>query len=85
MIIWKLGSYVFEWFFLFFDLQCNKHICNFRNGGYMTSPLIGKYCGMQIPNLIPSHSNQLFLKFVSDSSMSSTGFRIFWDGTATGN
>jgi cubilin len=48
------------------------------------APLIGRYCGTTIPRNIPSLSNQLFLRFVSDTSGRQRGFRIAWDGTATG-
>jgi len=58
--------------------------CSHRNGGSQLSPLIGKYCGTTIPTVIPSMSNHLFLHFVSDSSLRRRGFRITWDGTATG-
>ena len=58
--------------------------CSHRNGGSQLAPLIGKYCGTTIPTVIPSVSNQLFLRFVSDSSGRRKGFRITWDGTATG-
>lgn len=55
-----------------------------RNGGYETSPLIGKFCGTNIPAEIISQTNQLHLKFVSDSTRSYTGFSIEWDSTTTG-
>ncbi|QQP36002.1 Cubilinlike [Caligus rogercresseyi] len=47
-----------------------------RNGGYMTSPLIGRFCSNKIPYTIPSSSNELFL--------SEKGFEISWDGTSSG-
>ncbi|KAG8232959.1 hypothetical protein J437_LFUL011452, partial [Ladona fulva] len=55
-----------------------------RNGGYDTSPLIGKFCGENIPKNIPSVANQLYLRFRTDRTVGSRGFKIFWDGTATG-
>ncbi|KZC14141.1 Cubilin [Dufourea novaeangliae] len=55
-----------------------------RNGGYETSPLIGKYCGTDIPTQIISQTNQLYLKFVSDSSRQYPGFSIEWDSTTRG-
>lgn len=48
------------------------------------SSLIGKYCGQQIPTYIPSHTNQLYLYFHTDSSRSESGFEIFWGSSATG-
>ncbi|KAF7245952.1 Cubilin [Varanus komodoensis] len=54
------------------------------DGGYETSPLIGKFCGSILPPVIISHSNQLWIKFVSDIYFSSTGFSAYWNGTLTG-
>ena len=45
----------------------------FRNGGYESSPLIGRFCGTRIPATIPSFSNQLYLRFKTDSSDSASG------------
>ncbi|CAH0395162.1 unnamed protein product [Bemisia tabaci] len=72
-----------------FTLEPNK-FCYYdyleiRQGGYETSPLIGKYCGHDTsPPNITSHGNQLWLKFVSDATTSLEGFNIYWDGTSTG-
>ncbi|GFG35967.1 hypothetical protein Cfor_02931, partial [Coptotermes formosanus] len=64
--------------------RCPYDYLEIRNGGSQLAPLIGRYCGTSIPTSIPSMSNQLFLRFVSDRSGRRTGFRITWDGTATG-
>ena len=56
----------------------------FRNGGFSSSPLVGTYCGTTIDRLIVSHSNRMYIKFVTDSSLSGSGFRIMYDATATG-
>lgn len=56
-----------------------------RDGGYPSSPLIGRYCGETMSDpLIRSHSNRMFLRFVSDASTSASGFRIYYDGTLSG-
>ncbi|KAL7976600.1 hypothetical protein Chor_008549 [Crotalus horridus] len=55
-----------------------------RDGGYETSPLLGKYCGSLLPPVTISHSNNLWIKFVSDIYLTSTGFSAYWDGTSTG-
>ncbi|XP_069486267.1 ovochymase-2-like [Ambystoma mexicanum] len=41
--------------------------------------MIGTYCGFSIPPVIISTSNQLFLKFVSDASLSDIGFALRWE------
>jgi len=56
----------------------------FRNGGYDSAPLIGKFCGTDIPTEIPSQANQMYVRFVSDFSRSMTGFEIQWDSTTQG-
>lgn len=61
---------------------CPSYCC--RNGGYDDSPLIGKYCGTTIPRNIKSLTNQLHLKFVSDSSRQMGGFSIKWDSSTFG-
>ena len=55
-----------------------------RNGGYDSSPLVGRYCGSTVDSPIVSHSNRLWLRFQSDGSRSGSGFRLVYDGTATG-
>ncbi|KAL1493429.1 hypothetical protein ABEB36_011486 [Hypothenemus hampei] len=55
-----------------------------RNGGSSSSSLIGKYCGTTIPKTIISHTNQLYLKFVSDISKTDIGFRMEWTSATTG-
>lgn len=74
-----------------FDLEngarrgCQYDFLEIRNGGYITSPLIGKFCGgVPPPTRIPSSTNTLYLKFHSDNSRSGHGFQLFWDGTSTG-
>lgn len=55
-----------------------------RDGGYETSPPLGKYCGTDLPPEIISHGNKLWIKFVSDIFGTRTGFSAEWDGTSAG-
>ncbi|KAG7247753.1 hypothetical protein CRUP_038360, partial [Coryphaenoides rupestris] len=55
-----------------------------RDGGYETSPFIGRFCGNQRPQVLVSHSNRLWLKFRSDLANTRRGFTAHWDGTQTG-
>ncbi|XP_076146859.1 cubilin [Alosa pseudoharengus] len=64
--------------------NCLFDYVEIRDGGYETSPLIGKYCASSKPPLMFSHSNRLWIKFRSDSSRTFMGFRAHWDGTQTG-
>lgn len=64
--------------------NCRYDYLQILNGGSMTSPLIGKYCGYTRPKQLSSHTNQLYLQFVSDKTKSAPGFEIQWTTTATG-
>ncbi|KAK2531299.1 Cubn [Columba livia] len=55
-----------------------------RDGGYETSPSLGKYCGTDLPPVIISHGNKLWIKFVSDQYGTREGFSAEWDGTSAG-
>lgn len=70
--------------FIFCSWNTNELLTYFRNGGYENSPLIGRYCGRDIPKQIVSQTNQLYIKFVSDNSLTEAGFSIDWDNTAEG-
>lgn len=48
------------------------------------SPLIGRFCGEEIPPLIPSFTNHLFLRFHSDNAVGAAGFHIQYEQTSTG-
>jgi len=69
-----------------FDLEdhgsCNYDFLEARNGLTTTSPLIGRYCGTQMPAAFSSSANTLFLKFKSDYSTVGRGFRLYFDGGA---
>ncbi|XP_037930895.1 cubilin homolog [Teleopsis dalmanni] len=51
---------------------------------FSNSPLIGQYCGVKIPDRIPSFTNVLYIRFVSDWYISDKGFNIVWQQTSTG-
>ncbi|XP_017269603.1 cubilin [Kryptolebias marmoratus] len=75
--------------FTTFDLEgtppsCTYDFVEIRDGGYETSPLIGKFCGNQKPPVLVSHSNRLWVRFRSDTSITRQGFIAHWDGTQTG-
>ncbi|GFU96639.1 cubilin [Trichonephila clavipes] len=64
--------------------NCRYDYLEIRNGEYESSPLAGKYCGTDILKSITSHSNVMRLEFKTDNSMSSRGFEIYFDSSATG-
>uniref|UniRef100_A0A4W6DZH6 CUB domain-containing protein n=1 Tax=Lates calcarifer TaxID=8187 RepID=A0A4W6DZH6_LATCA len=78
----------FESFNLEYHLNCNyDYVEVYDNGtvdgGYETSPLIGKFCSNQRPPVLVSHSNRLWVRFRSDSSVTRRGFTAHWDGSQT--
>ena len=89
--IWKIvvppGQQIllnFTVFSLEHHSDCNYDFLEIRNGGQESSPLVGRYCGDRIPRTVPSFTNEVLLKFDSDSSLDAPGFEVYWDGTATG-
>lgn len=54
-----------------------------RNGMTSSSPLIGVFCGQNIPKRIPSFTNHLYLHFHSDSSHNAGEFLLQWDRTSS--
>ncbi|XP_072010324.1 cubilin [Engystomops pustulosus] len=63
--------------------SCTKDYVEIRDGGYETSPLLGRFC-RERPPVIISHSNKLWVKFRSDSSFTYKGFEAHWDSATTG-
>ncbi|XP_064410135.1 cubilin [Latimeria chalumnae] len=66
------------------EMPCRFDYLEIRDGGFETSPLIGKYCGTDRPPVIISHSNRLWLKFRSDWFSPYKGFMAHWDGMFSG-
>ncbi|NXH11671.1 CUBN protein, partial [Bucco capensis] len=65
--------------------RCTEDYVEIRqDGGYETSPPLGKYCGTALPPVIISHGNKLWIKFVSDIFGTRKGFSAEWDGTSAG-
>ena len=82
---WDTVNWIPLWVYWFFLIQWKCVLWNHRNGGLETSPLIGKFCGSNLPpTIIPSFANALYLKFSTDVSMAFKGFNIEWDGASTG-
>lgn len=63
--------------------QCYDYL-EIRNGRQSNSPLIGIFCGNDPMPEIVSHSNYLFLRFISDLSLQNYGFKLLYEAMATG-
>lgn len=49
-----------------------------------SSPFYGRYCAKNIPKIITSFSNQLYIRFYSDGNVENKGFNMEWDSTSSG-
>ena len=62
-----------------FEVSDDASLCQYdyveiRDGGDLTSKILGKFCGNTLPGSIRSTGNQLFVKFHSDHSNQYKGF-----------
>ena len=53
---------------------CQYDYVEIRDGGNLTSKILGKFCGNTLPGSIRSTGNQLFVTFHSSASYSRKGF-----------
>ncbi|KAH0631151.1 hypothetical protein JD844_005313 [Phrynosoma platyrhinos] len=78
---WKLTvspDYVIALVFHTFNLEAGYDFLHIYDGPNSLSPLIGSFYDTQLPERIESSSNNLFLAFRSDASVSNTGFVIHY-------
>ncbi|KAJ8306835.1 hypothetical protein KUTeg_014919 [Tegillarca granosa] len=59
-------------------VTCGYDFVDILNGGYPSSPSIGKKCGSQLPSAFLSQSNQLRVIFSSDYTIHEQGFRLIY-------
>ncbi|OXU20544.1 hypothetical protein TSAR_014165, partial [Trichomalopsis sarcophagae] len=64
--------------------NCAYDYLEIRSGSQENSPLLGRFCGKTINQEIVSMTNQMYIKFVSDSSLQDAGFELDWHSTKTG-
>ncbi|CAK8687745.1 unnamed protein product [Clavelina lepadiformis] len=55
---------------------CSYDYLEIRDGDSETSPLIGQFCGYDLPDDLKSTGNSLLLKFISDGSVNKEGFAV---------
>ena len=49
------------------------------NGSSLSAPMIGKYCGSQLPFSVVSTVSSLFMMFKSDGSLNYRGFNATYE------
>lgn len=57
---------VFQSFDLEMNSNCHHDFIEIRDGDDEKSRLINRFCGNQLPPILASNSNQMFIRFVSD-------------------
>lgn len=55
--------------------DCEYDRLEIYNGPDISSPLLGKFCGDQLPPVLVSHSNRLYIRFVTDERKRAKGFK----------
>ena len=59
--------------------RCQYDYVAIYDGDSVSSPLIGRYCGTTVPDVVKSTSNKMLVNFVTDSSLTSDGFSAgYW-------
>ena len=56
-------------FYVEFNSACRYDFVKVYDGPNMTYPLLGTFCGYDIPEPVRSTSNQMFVHFTSDASL----------------
>ena len=59
---------------------CVREYLEIRDGGNEHDEKVGKYCGSGSPGQLISHGSQLYMKFVSNTSVPSIGFKASYEG-----
>ncbi|XP_048462936.1 cubilin [Rhincodon typus] len=87
-VINQLEGQVVTLNFISFDIEnatnCNNDYVEVRDGPVIDSPLIGKYCGTNIPPIVQSMQRSMFVKFKTDSKISSRGFQVKYGSAVKG-
>ncbi|KAI8521339.1 hypothetical protein Bbelb_010930 [Branchiostoma belcheri] len=87
--IWTIAApagWFIELEFTAFDLESGGSSCSYDyvavyDGPDTSSELIGKYCGSGIPAPTHSHGNVITVRFVTDRSVTETGFTLVYTTT----
>ncbi|XP_078577923.1 procollagen C-endopeptidase enhancer 1-like [Branchiostoma floridae x Branchiostoma japonicum] len=87
--IWTISApagYFIEVEFTAFDLESGGSSCSYDyvavyDGPDTSSELIGKFCGSSIPAPIHSHSDIITVRFVTDRSVTESGFTLVYTTT----
>ncbi|XP_070540436.1 cubilin-like [Ptychodera flava] len=59
--------------------QCSKDYLEVREGSSLEDPLIGTFCGRDVPSIIVASANALSIRFRTDESGQDKGFMLQYD------
>lgn len=65
-------------------MMCIFSIFQIRDGSMSSSPLLGTYCGVQIPPRLQSTQKSMYIRFQTDSSVSNHGFEASYGSVLEG-
>jgi len=68
----------FRQFALESDILCRYDFVEIRDGKNPDAPLVGRFCGKNMPAVYESSGNSLWVKFKSDSLYHNSGFKANW-------
>lgn len=68
----------FEAFRMEDDPVCANDFVEVRDGGELSSHVIGRYCGHVYPEIVESSTNKLLVQFSSNDDVVRTGFKAFY-------
>ena len=68
----------FEAFNVEYDSRCLKDYVEVVDGLKLTDPSLGRFCGSVYPAVVESTSNQMLVRFKTDSSIVNSGFRAHY-------
>lgn len=75
--------------FTTFDIESDSHCLydyvEIRDGGNVGAPMLGRFCGEKLPDILESSGDKLWIKFRSDSSTHASGFSADWRWIETDN
>ncbi|XP_016403193.1 neuropilin and tolloid-like protein 2 [Sinocyclocheilus rhinocerous] len=64
------------------SFECRFDNIEIRDGPFVFSPLINRYCGAKSPGIVTSSGRFMWIRFISDEELEGLGFRVEYSYTA---
>lgn len=75
---------VLSFIIVYIRVECLKEQLNCHHYLTLTGNLLGRYCGNTIPDSIDTSSNVALVRFVTDGSLTASGFRLRFESSLEG-